>query len=73
VAADTDKDKDEDADFDPEKVDVKVVKREQRLPFMIAEKKSKKGRFVRPGRKKVGDDTPQKMIDAAKRELQKKK
>tara|TARA_R100001510_G_scaffold51486_1_gene51339 strand:- start:969 stop:1292 length:324 start_codon:yes stop_codon:yes gene_type:complete len=71
VAADPEKDKDEDADFDGKKVDVKVVKRNQSLPSMVAKKKSKKGRFVRAGRKKVGDDTPQKMIDAAKRDLQK--
>ena len=51
MAADTDKDKDEDADFDSEKVDVKVVKRKQSLPSMIAKKKSKKGRFVRRGPK----------------------
>jgi hypothetical protein len=73
VGADVDKDKDEDADFDSEKVDVKVVKRKHRLPSQRAEKKTTKGRFVRAGRKKTGDDTPQKMIDAAKRELQPKK
>ncbi len=72
MGSDVDKDKDEDADFDPKKVDVKVVKRKHNLPSMIAEKKSTKGRFVRIGRKKTGDDTPQKIIDAAKRKRQEK-
>ena len=73
MGTDADKDKDKDADFGGKKTKGKVVKRKYNLPLMIAEKKSKKGKFVRSGRKKTGDDTAQKMIDAAKRELQENK
>ena len=70
MGSDVDKDKDEDADFDGTKVKGKVVKPKYNLPSMQVKKKPKKGKFVESKRNKVGDDTPQELIDAKKNEYQ---